>query len=302
MTGATITMNLQRLSINCRSFFIMCKPRVTALIVFTAMIGMFLATPGMVPLDLLVAATVGIALASGAAAAFNCLIEQKIDALMARTRARPLPTGQVGSIQTAIFATVVGSIGLGILYWYINPLTMWLTFATFIGYAVIYTIFLKPATPLNIVIGGASGAMPPVLGWAAVTNTIAPEALILFLIIFAWTPPHFWALALYRRSEYAKSGLPMLPITHGEEFTRLHILLYTVILVTVTLMPCATGMSGWIYLVSALALDGVFLWYAVQIYRAYSDDLAKRAFRYSIWYLMLLFAALLLDHYFRIPI
>ena len=302
MTGATITMNLQRLSINCRSFFIMCKPRVTALIVFTAMIGMFLATPGMVPLDLLVAATVGIALASGAAAAFNCLIEQKIDALMARTRARPLPTGQVGSIQTAIFATVVGSVGLGILYWYINPLTMWLTFATFIGYAVIYTIFLKPATPLNIVIGGASGAMPPVLGWAAVTNTIAPEALILFLIIFAWTPPHFWALALYRRSEYAKSGLPMLPITHGEEFTRLHILLYTVILVTVTLMPCATGMSGWIYLVSALALDGVFLWYAVQIYRAYSDDLAKRAFRYSIWYLMLLFAALLLDHYFRIPI
>ena len=302
MTGATITMNLQRFSINCRSFFIMCKPRVTALIVFTAMIGMFLATPGMVPLDLLVAATVGIALASGAAAAFNCLIEQKIDALMARTRARPLPTGQVGSIQTAIFATVVGSVGLGILYWYINPLTMWLTFATFIGYAVIYTIFLKPATPLNIVIGGASGAMPPVLGWAAVTNTIAPEALILFLIIFAWTPPHFWALALYRRSEYAKSGLPMLPITHGEEFTRLHILLYTVILVTVTLMPCATGMSGWIYLVSALALDGVFLWYAVQIYRAYSDDLAKRAFRYSIWYLMLLFAALLLDHYFRIPI
>ena len=302
MTGATITMNLQRLSINCRSFFIMCKPRVTALIVFTAMIGMFLATPGMVPLDLLVAATVGIALASGAAAAFNCLIEQKIDALMARTRARPLPTGQVGSIQTAIFATVVGSIGLGILYWYINPLTMWLTFATFIGYAVIYTIFLKPATPLNIVIGGASGAMPPVLGWAAVTNTIAPEALILFLIIFAWTHPHFWALALYRRSEYAKSGLPMLPITHGEEFTRLHILLYTVILVTVTLMPCATGMSGWIYLVSALALDGVFLWYAVQIYRAYSDDLAKRAFRYSILYLMLLFAALLLDHYFYIPI
>ena len=302
MTGATITMNLQRFSINCRSFFIMCKPRVTALIVFTAMIGMFLATPGMVPLDLLVAATVGIALASGAAAAFNCLIEQKIDALMARTRARPLPTGQVGSIQTAIFATVVGSVGLGILYWYINPLTMWLTFATFIGYAVIYTIFLKPATPLNIVIGGASGAMPPVLGWAAVTNTIAPEALILFLIIFAWTPPHFWALALYRRSEYAKSGLPMLPITHGEEFTRLHILLYTVILVTVTLMPCATGMSGWIYLVSALALDGVFLWYAVQIYRAYSDDLAKRAFRYSILYLMLLFAALLLDHYFYIPI
>lgn len=302
MSSATTTMNMQRFSINCRSFFIMCKPRVTMLIVFTAMIGMFLATPGMVPLDLLVAATVGIALASGAAAAFNCLIEQKIDALMARTRARPLPTGQVSSVQTAVFATVVGAVGLSILYWYVNPLTMWLTFATFIGYAVIYTVFLKPATPLNIVIGGASGAMPPILGWAAVTNAISPESLILFLIIFAWTPPHFWALALYRRNEYAKSGLPMLPITHGEEFTRLHILLYTVILVTVTLMPSATGMSGWIYLASAVVLDTIFLAYAIQIYRKYSDDLARRTFRYSILYLTLLFAALLLDHYFRIPL
>jgi heme o synthase len=300
MTSAAVTINMQRLSINCRSFFLMCKPRVTALIVFTAMIGMFLATPGMVSLDLLLAATAGIALASGAAAAFNCLIEQKIDALMARTRARPLPTGQVSSVQTAIFATVLGAIGLGVLYSYVNPLTMWLTFATFIGYAVIYTVFLKPATPLNIVIGGASGAMPPILGWAAVTNTISPEALILFLIIFAWTPPHFWALALYRRNEYAKSGLPMLPITHGEEFTRLHILLYTVILVTITLMPCATGMSGLIYMVSAVLLDAVFLAYAVQIYRKYSDDLAKRTFRYSILYLTLLFAALLLDHYFMV--
>jgi protoheme IX farnesyltransferase len=300
MSSAIVTMDMQRISINCRSFFLMCKPRVTALIVFTAMIGMFLATPGMVPLDLLAAATAGIALASGAAAAFNCLIEQKIDALMARTRGRPLPTGQVGSMQTAVFATVVGASGLGILYYYVNPLTMWLTFATFIGYAVIYTVFLKPATPLNIVIGGASGAMPPILGWAAVTNTISPQSLILFLIIFSWTPPHFWALALYRRNEYAKSGLPMLPITHGEEFTRLHILLYTIILVTVTLMPCATGMGGWIYLVSAVLLDAVFLAYAVQIYRSYSDDLARRTFRYSILYLTLLFAALLVDHYFRI--
>ncbi|HEY3326430.1 MAG TPA: heme o synthase [Novimethylophilus sp.] len=302
MTSATITMNLQRLSINCRSFFLMCKPRVTALIVFTALIGMFLATPGMPPLDLLVAATIGIALASGAAAAFNCLIEQKIDALMARTRSRPLPTGQVSSVQTAVFATVVGALGLGILYSYVNPLTMWLTFGTFLGYAVIYTVFLKPATPLNIVIGGASGAMPPILGWAAVSNAISPEALILFLIIFAWTPPHFWALALYRRNEYANSGLPMLPVTHGEEFTRLHILLYTIILVAVTLMPTGSGMSGWIYLVSAAVLDAIFLVYAVRIYREYSDALARRTFRYSILYLTLLFAALLLDHYFRIPV
>lgn len=302
MTSVAITMNLQRLSINCRSFFIMCKPRVTGLIVFTAMIGMFLASPGMVPLDILVFATVGIALASGAAAAFNCLIEQKIDALMARTRARPLPTRQVSSEGTAIFASIVGAVGLAILYWYVNPLTMWLTFATFVGYAVIYTVFLKPATPLNIVIGGASGAMPPILGWAAVTNSISPEALILFLIIFAWTPPHFWALALYRRNEYAKSGLPMLPVTHGEEFTRLHILLYTVILVTVAMMPNAIGMSGWIYLVSAVVLNAVFMAYAIQIYRKYSDELARRTFRYSILYLTLLFAALLLDHYLYVPV
>jgi protoheme IX farnesyltransferase len=295
-------MNIQRFSVNCRSFFIMCKPRVTGLIVFTAMIGMFLATPGMVPLSLLLAATVGIAMSSGAAAAFNCLIEQKIDAVMARTRGRPLPTGQVSSWQTGIFATIVGGVGLAILYVWVNPLTMWLTFATFIGYAVIYTVFLKPATPLNIVIGGASGAMPPILGWSAVTNSISPESLILFLIIFAWTPPHFWALALYRREEYAKSGLPMLPVTHGEEFTRLHILLYTVILVGVTMMPVATGMGGWIYLAAAIVLNARFLMYAVQIYREYSDHLARRTFRFSILYLSYLFAALLLDHYVRISL
>jgi protoheme IX farnesyltransferase len=280
----------------------MCKPRVSALIVFTAMIGMFLATPYMVPLDILLAATVGIALSSGAAAAFNCLIEQKIDARMARTRARPLPTGQVTSSQTLIFAIIVGALGLGILYIFVNPLTMWLTFGTFLGYAVIYTIFLKPATPLNIVIGGASGAMPPILGWAAVNNTVAPEALILFLIIFAWTPPHFWALALYRRGEYAKSGLPMLPVTHGEEFTRLQIVYYTLILIAVTLIPAAMGMSGWIYLISVLLLDARFLWYAVCIHRNYSDDLAKRAFRFSIMYLTCLFAVLLIDHYFHFPL
>jgi protoheme IX farnesyltransferase len=295
--SAVLAVRLQRISISFQSFFLMCKPRVTALIVFTAMIGMFLASPGMIPLDLLLNATIGIALASGAAAAFNCLIEQKIDAVMARTRARPLPTGQVTSLQTAVFATLVGSLGLAILYFNVNPLTMWLTFATFVGYAVIYTIFLKPATPLNIVIGGASGAMPPVLGWAAVNNMVSPEALILFLIIFAWTPPHFWALALYRREEYAKSGLPMLPVTHGEEFTRLHILLYTIILVAVTLMPFGSGMSGWIYLATSTVLNAVFMAYAIGLYRKYSDDLAKRTFRYSILYLTLLFAALLLDHY-----
>jgi protoheme IX farnesyltransferase len=295
--SAVLAVRLQRISISFQSFFLMCKPRVTALIVFTAMIGMFLASPGMIPLDVLLNATIGIALASGAAAAFNCLIEQKIDAVMARTRARPLPTGQVTSIQTALFATLVGALGLAILYVNVNPLTMWLTFATFLGYAVIYTVFLKPATPLNIVIGGASGAMPPVLGWAAVNNVVSPEALILFLIIFAWTPPHFWALALYRREEYAKSGLPMLPVTHGEEFTRLHILLYTIILVAVTLMPFGSGMSGWIYLAISTVLNAVFMAYAIGLHRKYSDDLAKRTFRYSILYLTLLFAALLLDHY-----
>ncbi len=283
-------------------FFPLCKPRVTALIVFTAMIGMFLATPNMVPLGLLLAATLGIGMASGAAAAFNCLIEQKIDARMARTRGRPLPTGQVTSVQTVIFATLLGTAGLLILYFLVNPLTMWLTFATFLGYAVIYTIFLKPATPLNIVIGGASGAMPPILGWAAVNNVVSPESLILFLIIFAWTPPHFWALALYRRAEYAKVGMPMLPVTHGEEFTRLHILLYTIILFAVALMPYGYGMSGLIYLVSSLLLNIVFMAYAIGLYRKYSDELARSMFRYSILYLSLLFAALLIDHYWYIAL
>jgi len=248
----------------------------------------------------LLAATAGIAMASGAAAAFNCLIEQKIDADMARTRGRPLPTGRVTALQTIVFATVTGGLGLAILYFFVNPLTMWLTFATFLGYAVIYTIFLKPATPLNIVIGGASGAMPPILGWAAVNNVVSPESMILFLIIFAWTPPHFWALALYRRKEYAKVGMPMLPVTHGEEFTRLHILLYTIILVAVTLMPYGIRMSGLIYLGSAIILDVGFMAYAIGLYRKYSDELARRTFRYSILYLTLLFAALLVDHYLPI--
>ena len=295
--SAASEMNMQTARSGFNNFLALCKPRVTMLIVFTAMIGMFLATPNMVPLDILLAATVGIGMASGAAAAFNCLVEQAIDAKMARTRGRPLPTGQVTSKQTFIFASIMASIGLAILYIFVNPLTMWLTLATFVGYAVIYTVFLKPATPLNIVIGGLSGAMPPALGWAAVTGTVSAEAWILVLIIFAWTPPHFWALALYRREEYAKSGLPMLPVTHGEEYTRLQILLYTIILVAVTLMPFALRMSGFIYLGSAMLLNAVFMWYALTLYRNYTDTRARSMFKFSILYLTLLFAALLVDHY-----
>jgi protoheme IX farnesyltransferase len=292
----------QPLASRLSQFYQLAKPRVVSLIVFTAVIGMFLATPGMVPPQVLIAGTLGIALTAGAAAAVNCLVEQKIDALMTRTSRRPLPRGQVTSLQTLAFAGVVGGAGLFILHQWVNTLTMWLTLATFVGYAVVYTVFLKPMTPQNIVIGGASGAMPPVLGWAAVTGEIAPEALLLFLIIFAWTPPHFWALALYRKNEYAKAGVPMLPVTHGDKFTRLHVLLYTVILTAVTLMPFATRMTGAIYLAAALALNAVFLWKAVRIYVAYSDRLAQQTFRYSIAYLTLLFAALLCDHYFRVPL
>ncbi len=297
--STSVTTTLQNIGLSFKSFFSLCKPRVTSLIVFTAIIGMYMAKPAMVsmPLSLLLATTIGVGFASGAAAAFNCLIEHKIDAIMARTRGRAIPTGQVSSTQTTIFATILGGTGLAVLYFYVNPLTMWLTFATFVGYAVVYTVFLKPATPMNIVIGGASGAMPPILGWAAVTNTVSPESLIMFLIIFAWTPPHFWALALYRREEYAKVGMPMLPVTHGEAFTLLHILLYTVILVAVALMPYGMGMSGLIYLVSAIILNAIFMAYVIGLYRQYSDDLAKRTFKYSILYLTLLFAALLIDHY-----
>ena len=292
----------QPLASRLSQFYQLTKPRVVSLIVFTAVIGMFLATPGMVPLQALVAGTLGIALTAGAAAAINCLVEQKIDAVMTRTSWRPLPRGQVTSLQTLVFAGIVGGLGLFVLYNWVNALTMWLTLATFVGYAVIYTVVLKPMTPQNIVIGGASGAMPPVLGWAAVTGEIAPEALLLFLIIFAWTPPHFWALALYRKHDYARAGVPMLPVTHGDKFTRLHVLLYTVILSAVTLMPFVSRMSGAIYLGSVLLLNTVFLWYAIRIYVAYSDALAQRTFRYSIFYLTALFAALLIDHYFRVPL
>ncbi len=290
----------QSLASRASQFYRLTKPRVVSLIVFTAVIGMFLATPGMVPLQALVAGTIGIALTAGAAAAFNCLVEQRIVASMARTRARPLPRGQVTPLQTVVFAGAVGGAGLFTLHHWVNDLTMWLTLATFVGYAIIYTVILKPMTPQNIVIGGASGAMPPVLGWAAVTGEVAPEALLLFLIIFAWTPPHFWALALYRKHEYAKAGVPMLPVTHGERFTQLHVLLYTVILTAVTVLPFVTRMSGPLYLVAALALDAVFVLYAVKMYLAYSDHVARRTFRYSILYLAALFAALLIDHYLQL--
>jgi len=283
-------------------FWRLTKPRVVSLIVFTAVIGMLLASPTLPPPGLLLAATAGIALVAGAAAAFNCLVEQRIDSVMARTRGRPTVIGTITPAQIMLFSGAVGGLGLAILWHAVNPLTMWLTLGTFVGYAVIYTVILKPATPQNIVIGGASGAMPPVLGWSAVTGEVSADALLLFLIIFAWTPPHFWALALYRKHEYAKAGVPMLPVTHGDKFTRLHVLFYTVILTAVTLMPFATRMSGAIYLATALALDTVFLWYAVRIYVAYSDRLAQRTFRYSIFYLSVLFAALLVDHYVRIPL
>ena len=282
-----------------RQFLALTKPRVVSLIVFTAVIGMFLAAPDLPPPAALVFGTIGIALVAGAAAAFNCLVEQKIDAVMQRTRVRPLPRGEQTSAQTLVFAGIVGGIGLWTLYRFVNPLTMWLTLATFVGYAVVYTVLLKPATPQNIVIGGASGAMPPVLGWAAVTNDVAPEALLLFLIIFVWTPPHFWALALYRTQDYAKAGLPMLPVTHGPRYTQLMIVLYTVALVAVTMLPFAIRMSGLLYLASALVLGGVFLLYAVQLYRDYSDELARATFKYSIYYLAMLFSALLVDHYWR---
>ncbi|APV48800.1 protoheme IX farnesyltransferase [Betaproteobacteria bacterium GR16-43] len=278
-------------------FWRLTKPRVVSLIVFTAVIGMLLAAPALPPLDRVAWATVGIALVAGAAAAFNCLVEQKIDAVMARTRARPTVMGTITQSQILLGSGAIGGLGLAILWHAVNPLTMWLTLATFVGYAIIYTIFLKPATPQNIVIGGASGAMPPVLGWAAITGDVPYQPLLLFLIIFAWTPPHFWALALYRRKEYERAGVPMLPVTHGEEFTRLHLLFYTLILVATTLLPFATGMAGVFYLGCALVLDAVFLAYAIRIWRRYSDALAKKTFAYSIFYLAMLFAALMVDHY-----
>ena len=274
----------------------LAKPRVVSLIVFTAVIGMFLATRGMVPLAPLVFGAIGIALVAGAAAATNCLLERAIDARMARTRGRPLPMGRVDAGDAAAFALALGAAGLGVLGLLVNPLTMWLTLAAFLGYAIVYTVILKPRTPQNIVLGGAAGAMPPVLGWAAVTGEVSADALLLFLIIFIWTPPHFWSLALYRRAEYARAGVPMLPVTHGLIHTQRSVLLYTTALFAVSLLPYFTGMGGLAYLVAAAILGAVFLSYAARLYRRYSDGLARATFRYSIAYLALLFAALLADH------
>ena len=282
-----------------RQFLALAKPRVVSLIVFCAVIGMFLATPDLPDPAVVFAATVGIALVAGAAAAINCLVERTIDAKMSRTSWRPLPSGALTPTQTLVFASLVGAGGLAILGAWVNPLTMWLTLGTFVGYAIVYTVLLKPATPQNIVIGGASGAMPPVLGWAAVQDAVPPEALILFLIIFAWTPPHFWSLALYRTQDYAKAGLPMLPVTHGARYTRLMIVLYTVALIAVTMLPFAIRMSGVLYLAAALGLGAVFLWRAVTMYFRYSDALARATFKYSILYLAALFSALLVDHYWQ---
>ena len=278
-------------------YYALTKPRVVQLIVFCALIGMLLAEPGLPDLRLAAAATAGIWLVAAAAAAFNCLVEQQIDRKMARTSWRPTAKGELTNTQTLLFSTALCALGSAILWVWVNPLTMWLTFATFVGYAVVYTVILKPRTPQNIVIGGASGAMPPVLGWAAMTGEVSPQALILFLIIFLWTPPHFWALALYRVEDYRKSGLPMLPVTHGNEFTRLQILLYTVILFAACLMPFVFRMSGWFYLFSATVLSLIFCAYGWALWREYSDALARKTFRFSLIHLSLLFAALLIDHY-----
>jgi protoheme IX farnesyltransferase len=280
-----------------RQYYVLTKPRVVQLIVFCAVIGMLLASPGMPDWRVALAATAGIWLVAAAAAAFNCLIEQQIDSRMARTAWRPTAKGELTTAHTLLFSALLCAAGSALLYWLVNPLTMWLTFATFVGYAVIYTVVLKPLTPQNIVIGGASGAMPPVLGWAAMRGEVGPEALILCLIIFVWTPPHFWALALYRAEDYRRAGLPMLPVTHGAEFTRLHVFLYTLVLYAATLLPFVAGMSGLPYLVAASVLGAIFIGYAWKLWREYSDTLARKTFRFSILHLSLLFAALLADHY-----
>ncbi len=294
---ATATTRRHRFLAHADAYLELTKPRVVLLIVFTAVVGMFLATPGFVPLDILVFATLGISLAAGSAAAFNHILDQQADAIMARTRARPLPTGQIKPHQALFFAAALALLSMIILVLEVNVLTAALTFLSLIGYSVIYTLFLKPATPQNIVIGGAAGAAPPVLGWTAVTGSVSGDALLLFLIIFIWTPPHFWSLALYRAREYARVGIPMLPVTHGSKFTRQYILFYTILLAAVTVMPFATRMSGLFYLFGAATLNIGFIAYAWKLYRNYSDALARKTFGYSIQYLTVLFALLLVDHY-----
>jgi protoheme IX farnesyltransferase len=283
-----------------RDFLELTKPKVTLLIVFTAIVGMVLASPGWVPLTAFVFGTIGIAMASGSAAAFNHILDRRIDGQMKRTRGRPLPTGHLQERHAIAFAVLLGLMSMLVLWTAVNGLTAALTFCSLIGYAMVYTLWLKRATPQNIVIGGAAGAAPPVLGWAAVTGTIDPQALLLFLIVFTWTPPHFWALAIARRDDYAKVGIPMLPVTHGIPYTRLQIVLYTILLILATLLPFLTGMSGFLYLAAALILDARFLYFVLALNKGLRPDLPMRTFRYSINYLMLLFAALIIDHYFFI--
>jgi heme o synthase len=296
MTTTTAPLTAARAS-RVRQFYVLTKPRVVQLIVFCAVIGMLLAQPGWPEWRVLLPAALGIWLVAAAAAAFNCLVEQRIDARMARTAWRPTARGDLTNTHTLIFSALLCTLGCALLWWAVNPLTMALTLATFVGYAVVYTVLLKPATPQNIVIGGASGAMPPLLGWAAMRGEVGAEAWLLVLIIFVWTPPHFWALALYRAEDYARAGLPMLPVTHGSDFTRLQILLYTLVLFAASLLPFIQGMSGVPYLVAAAGLGAWFVVLAFRLWRAYSETLARRTFRWSIWYLAWLFAALLIDHY-----
>jgi len=291
-------MTNEQATLSWKNYLELCKPKVVVLLIFTAIVGMLLSVPGMPPIDLLVYGTIGIGLASSSAAAINHFIDQKADAKMARTHNRPLPTGELNSKKVLIFAGIIGLLAMVILVVFVNILTAALTFLSLIGYAIIYTVYLKHMTPLNIVIGGAAGAAPPVLGWCAITGEAHPHALLLFLIIFIWTPPHFWALAIAKREEYANAGIPMLPVTHGPEFTRFQILLYTVLLLIVTLLPYLTGMSGLIYLATAVILGLGFIFYAVKMMRHTDNKTAMKTFFYSINYLMLLFAALLIDHYF----
>ncbi len=297
-----MTTSSIRISATVRDYYELTKPRVVMLINFTALVGMFLAVPGLPDLGLMLISIIGIGLAASSAAVVNQVLDARIDVQMTRTRNRPLPQGKVTEANAFAFAGILCAISMSLLWFAVNPLTAVLTFASLIGYAVIYTVYLKRATPQNIVIGGAAGAAPPVLGWTAMTGELHSDALILFLIIFAWTPPHFWALAIARRDEYAKVGIPMLPVTHGIEYTRRFILLYTIILLLITIMPYLSGMSGLIYLGTAILLGGRFLWYAIELVRNMTDALPMRMFKFSITYLMFLFVALLADHYYIIQI
>jgi len=294
---AAVTELIKEQDLNWRDYYEMCKPRVVMLMILTSMVGMFLAVPGMVPLHVLILGNLGIALVAASGAVVNHLIDHKVDLLMKRTHNRPIPQGRVDLRQAGVFAAAIGIMGMAILLYWVNPLCAWLTLASFVGYAFIYTGYLKRATPQNIVIGGLSGAMPPLLGWSAVTGTIEPGALILVLIIFAWTPPHFWALAIHRKDEYAKTGIPMLPVTHGEHHTKIHIILYTIIMVLVSILPYLTGMSGPLYLLAAVVLGAGFLYWSLRLMFRPAPSTAMDTFRYSIVYLMVLFVVLLVDHY-----